>query len=375
MLAKANDIENAFNKTLGEIARLVDGEVVGDDSLVITGLCGIREAKKGDLTFVENPKYFPLARKTKASAIITSRDISQLEKPIIRTDNPSLAFAKVVSLIYDDSALNFKGIHPTALIAQDARIGKDVYIGPYVVIESQAKVGDNTVIHSGTYVGRQTIIGQQCLIYPNITIRERITIGNRVVIHCGAVIGSDGFGFTNVQGAHEKVPQIGTVVIEDDVEIGANVTIDRARFDKTFIGRGTKIDNLVQVGHNVIIGENCIIVAQVGISGSVTIGKGVILAGQAGIVGHLTIGEGVVVASQSAVTKSVPPFTKVWGCPAKPHDIAKRVNASLQRLPHYVKTIQELKERIESLEARLNGLSQMKRPHKSSTASYRHSPQ
>jgi len=369
MLAKVNDIENAFTKTLGEIARLVDGEVVGDGSLVITGLCGIKEAKKGDLTFVENPKYFSLARKTKASAIITSRDISKFEKPIIRTDNPSLAFAKVVSLIYDDSTLNFKGIHPTALIAQDAHIGKDVYIGPYVVIESQAMVGDKTIIHSGAYVGRQTIIGEKCLIYPNTTIRERITIGNHVVIHCGAVIGSDGFGFTNVQGAYEKVPQVGTVVIEDDVEIGANVTIDRARFDKTFVGRGTKIDNLVQIGHNVIIGENCIIVAQVGISGSVTIGKGVILAGQAGIVGHLTIGEGVVVASQSAVTKSVPPFTKVWGCPAKPYDIAKRVNASLQRLPHYVKTIQELKERIESLEAKLNGLSQMERPQKTSTAS------
>jgi len=369
MPVKVNDIGHAFQKTLGEIARLVDGEVVGDGGLVITGLCGIREAKEGDLTFVANPKYLSFASQTKASAIITPLDISKLAKPIIRTENPSLAFAKVVSLIFDDPAQNLKGIHPTAVIAKNVKLGKNVYIGPYVVVESGASIDDHTVIHSGTYIGRQTTIGKHCLIYPNITIRERITIGNHVVIHCGAVIGSDGFGFTNVEGAYEKIPQVGTVVIEDDVEIGANVTIDRARFDKTFIGRGTKIDNLVQIGHNVIIGENCIIVAQVGISGSVTMGNNVVLAGQAGIVGHLTIGEGVVVASQSAVTKSIPAFTKVWGSPAKPHDIAKRVNASLQRLPHYVKTIQELKERIELLENRLNGLSQTEHSHKTSTAS------
>lgn len=364
MPVKVNDTANRLNKTLGEIARLVDGEVVGDEKLVITGLCGITEAQQGDLTFVANPRYFPLARKTKASAIITPRDIFKLEKPMILTDNPSLAFARVVSFLYNDAAQNLKGIHPTAVIAQDAEIGQDVYIGPYVVLESQVAIGDQTIIHSGTYLGRQTTVGKKCLIYSNTTVRERITIGHRVVIHCGAVIGSDGFGYTNVEGVHEKIPQIGTVVIEDDVEIGANVTIDRARFDKTVIGRGTKIDNLVQIGHNVIIGENCIIVAQAGISGSVRIEKGAILAGQAGIAGHLTIGEGAVIAAQAGVTKSVPPFAKVSGYPAKPHEMAKRVNASLQRLPYYVKTIQELKERIEGLEAKLNILSQSEHSHK-----------
>ncbi len=358
-----------LKKTLGEIAQMIDGEVVGDRQVVITGLCGIKEAQEGDLTFLANNRYFSFTKTTKASALITPRDITGLEKPIIRVENPSLAFAKIVSLVFDDSPHKLKGIHPTAVIAGDAKIGKDVSIGPYVVIESRAEIGDQTIIHSGTYVGYQTVIGEKCLLYPNITIRERIRVGNRVVIHSGTVIGADGFGFTNIDGIHEKVPQIGIVIIEDDVEIGANVTIDRARFDKTVIGRGTKIDNLVQIAHNVIIGENCILVAQTGIAGSTTVGKGAILAGQAGVAGHLTIGEGAIIAAQAGVTKSVPAFTKVSGYPAKPHDLAKKVNASLQRLPHYVKTIQDLKERIELLEAKLNEFTHFDESYKKTTTS------
>ena len=342
-----------MRKTLREIAGLIDGEVIGDDQTVITGFSGIKEAQDGDIVFLANPKYFPLAEKTKASAILVARHTSVPGKNIIRTDNPSLAFSKIVSLSDSHGIKPVHGIHKTAVIASDVKLGRDAGVGPHVVIEEGAIIGDGTVILAGSYVGHHTVIGNHCLFYPNVTIREKVTIHNRVIIHSGTVVGSDGFGYIDVEGTHVKIPQVGTVEIEDDVEIGANVTIDRARFDKTFIGRGTKIDNLVQIAHNVIIGEGCIIVSQVGISGSTRVGKGAILAGQAGIVGHLTIGEGAVVAAQSGVSKSVPPHTQVWGFPAKPHAKALEINAHTQRLPVYVKTIQELKKRIEVLEEKM----------------------
>ncbi len=341
--------------TLKEIAAFVGGELVGDPSVVITGISGIKEAKKGEITFLANPKYARLMKTTRASAIITSKEITDSKKPLIRTDNPSLAFAKVVELVAPNHIGHPKGIHPTAIIDSTASLGKNVAIGPYAIIEKNVTIGDNTIIYGGCYIGSKTSIGEGCLIYPNVTIRERIQIGNHVIIHSGAVIGSDGFGFATVKGIQKKIPQIGTVLIEDEVEIGANVTIDRARFDKTIIGKGTKIDNLVQIAHNVVIGKNCIIVAQAGISGSTRLGEGVILAGQAGVVGHITIGKGAIVAAQAGVTKSVPPNTKVSGYPAKPHNIAKRVNACVQKLPDLYKHIKKLEEKIEKLEKKVKG--------------------
>ena len=342
-----------MRKTLAEIAKFLNGEIVGDSGVVITGLRGIKEAGSGDLTFVENSKYIPWVQKTKASAILTPRSLTVRGKSIVRIDNPSLAFAKVASLFVDDSSKHFKGIHKTAIIAADAKLGKNVAVGACAIIENKVKIGDNTVIYGGTYVGKKTVIGNDCLFYPNVTLLESITIGNRVIIHSGTVIGSDGFGYVFVKGRHEKIPQIGTVIIEDDVEIGANVTVDRARFDKTFIGRGTKIDNLVQIAHNVKIGENCIIIAQVGISGTTTLEKNVILAGQVGTAGHITIGEGAIVASRSVATKDIPPHTKVLGYPAIPDMEAKRINACMHKLPQHVKTISELKKRLVALEAKI----------------------
>lgn len=344
-----------MHKTLGDIAKFVDGEIVGDASLVITGLSGIKEAKEGDLTFVANSKYFPLVPQTKASAVIAPRETPAGSKSLIRTDNPSLAFAKIASIMSEANAFRPSGIHPTAIIADNARLGKNVSVGPFTVIEHGARIGDNTVLFSHCYVGPHTTLGADCLIYSNVSIREKIAIGNRVIVHCGTVIGSDGFGFVNVKGVHVKIPQIGTVQIDDDVEIGANVTIDRARFEKTHIGQGTKIDNLVQIAHNVKIGKNCIIVSQVGISGSTTIEDDCVLAGQVGVAGHLTIGKGTVVASKSGVPSDISPGSFVWGIPAKPHMHAKRVNAALQHLPDYVKVIQDLKRRVAELEAKLIG--------------------
>jgi UDP-3-O-[3-hydroxymyristoyl] glucosamine N-acyltransferase len=264
-----------------------------------------------------------------------------------------LAFAKVVNLFSKEAQKHPTGIHKHALVSSKAKVGKNVAIGAFAIIEDGANIGDNTIIYGGCYVGHGTKIGKDCLIYPQVCIRERLEIGNRVIIHSGTVIGSDGFGFANVRGVQHKIPQIGTVLIEDDVEIGANVTIDRARFDKTIIGKGTKIDNLVQIAHNVIAGENCIIVAQAGVSGSTVLGKNVTLAGQAGLVGHITVGDNAIVAAQGGVTKSVPANTMVSGYPAKPHDVAKKINACVQNLPNLYKKIRELEKRLEELSEKL----------------------
>jgi len=342
-----------MKKTLREIARLVKGEIVGDAGIVITGVCGIREAKNGDITFVANRRYMPLIDQTQASAIIAPLDVETASKPLVRTKDPSLAFAQVMAEMCPTGVRHPKGIHKTAVIAKSAKIGPGVALGAHVVVEDGAQIGAHCVIYAGCYIGAKTKIGRDCLLWPNVSVRERVEVGDRVIVQSGAVIGSEGFGYANVDGVYRLIPQVGIVVIEDDVEIGANVTIDRARFDKTVIGRGSKIDNLVQIAHNVTIGSNSIIVAQAGISGSTHIGDGVTIAGQAGLVGHITIGDGAVCAAQAGVTKSVPPKTIVSGYPARPHEEAKKLNAYISRLPELAQTIKELKKKIEDLETQL----------------------
>lgn len=343
-----------MRKTLAEIAEIVQGEVVGDKDIIITGFSSLDAAKEGDLTFVHNPKYMPLVHKTKASAIITPRDMIPPKCPIIRTDNPSLAFAKAISYLDKEKRRAFfSGIHKTAIVAEGVQLGKNVTIGPYAVVEGECVIGDETVIYGHCYIARKTIIGKNCLMYPHVTLRESIQVGNRVVIHSGTVIGSDGFGYEIVAGNHQKIPQVGIVVIEDDVEIGANATIDRARFEKTIIGQGTKIDNLVQIAHNVVIGKNCVIVAQVGISGSTVMGAGTIIGGQAGLTGHIKIGEKCMIAAQSGVSKSWPAKSKISGYPARTFMETQRINANLHQLPRYFKNIQALERKVEQLNKKL----------------------
>ncbi|MFT5169397.1 MAG: UDP-3-O-[3-hydroxymyristoyl] glucosamine N-acyltransferase [Lysobacterales bacterium] len=342
--------------TLAEIAKIVDGKVSGDENLVVTGLSGIEEAKEGELTFLDDKKFVSYLDTTNASAIIVPQDLKVIDRTVIFVDNPSLAFAKVIDT-FTDKNTSFSGVHKTAVVAENVTLGSNITLGPHVVISDNCSIGDNTFIMPGVSVGNNSSIGKDCVIHANVSIYHDTVIGDRVSIHSGSVIGSDGFGYTQKDGVHHKLPQIGCVVIEDDVEIGGNVVIDRARFDKTIIRRGTKIDNLVQIAHNVDVGEGVLIISQAGISGSCQIGKGAILAGQSGIAGHLSIGDGVIVAGKAGVTKSVLDKQMVSGYPAKPHKHAQKVNAAVQRLPVYVKTIRDLKKRIQKLEERVEDVS------------------
>jgi UDP-3-O-[3-hydroxymyristoyl] glucosamine N-acyltransferase len=337
-----------MKKSIKEIALLVGGEIIGDEGIQISSVNGIREAQQGEITFLANPMYKPLMNTTKASAIITSKEITSAEKTIIRTEDPSEAFTKVVSLFSgsQDSCSMPLGIHETVVIGKNVKLGTDVAIGAFVVIEDNTEIGDATALFPHVYIGKDSKIGSRTKIYPSVTIREGSVIGKRVTIHSNTVVGSDGFGYVQVKGAYQKIPQTGIVWIEDDVEIGSNVSIDRARFGKTFIGKGTKIDNLVQIAHNVYIGENSIIVSQAGISGSSRLGKNVILAGQAGIVGHIELEDNVIVAAQAGVTKSVPANSVVLGSPANPITEQKKIFALLHRLPELFKAVKELKDKV-----------------------------
>jgi len=338
--------------SLAELARLVGGEVVGDASVEITGVAGIKEAHEGDITFLANPKYDSYLATTRASAVIAAGNGGS-PKPVIKVANPYLAFLKVISLFTGETpGQSLRGVHPTAMIEGSASIGADVSIGAYCYVGANVRIGDRTTILPLVCVLDDASIGADCLLYPHVTVRERCEIGDRVILHAGCVIGADGFGYAKDGEANRKIPQIGVVRIEDDVEIGANTTIDRATTEVTLIKRGAKIDNLVQIAHNVVIGEHSILAAQVGVSGSTLIGKNVTLAGQAGLVGHINIGDNVMVGAQGGVTKSVPANTKVSGYPAREHSCARKIYALWARLPELFRDVKELAKRVEDLEKR-----------------------
>jgi UDP-3-O-[3-hydroxymyristoyl] glucosamine N-acyltransferase len=332
--------------TLKELADVSDGELIGDPMLKITGAASLSEATQGEISFFTDRKYIGLLRKTRASAIFVPLDFAEpINAAQIRVSNPTKSFEKVLLKFAPKPVTFAAGVHPSAVVDASAQLGERVSIQPLAVIEPGAKIGDDTVIGAGSYVGHETMIGPACHIYPHVTIRERSRIGSRVIIHSGAVIGADGFGFEMVYGRHQKIPQLGIVQIDDDVEIGANTTVDRARFGRTWIQEGVKIDNLVQIAHNVVIGKNSVIVAQTGISGSTRVGERVMMGGQVGIIGHVEIGDGTAIGAQSGISKSIP--GGVWfGSPAVPLAEAKQQIAWIHRLGKLFARVKEIEKQL-----------------------------
>jgi len=330
-----------------EIARIVGGEVIGDGQAVLKNLAPAEHAQAGDVTFAENADYFARAEQSAATAIIADKQFSSAKKIVIRVPNARVAFAKALALFFPEQQFA-AGIHSTAVVAKSAAVDPTAHIGPHCIVGERVRVGAHSVLQGGNFIGDDSKLGEEVNLFPNVTIYARTEIGHRVRVHAGTVIGSDGFGYVPDGGIHRKVPQIGNVIIGDDVEIGANVTIDRGALGSTVIGRGTKIDNLVQIAHNVEIGEHSIIIAQVGISGSTKLGKYVLLAGQVGLAGHLKIGNQVTVGARAGVMHDIPDGGKWLGTPAQPDKQAKRQMIAIQHLP-------DLLKRVAALERKLGG--------------------
>ena len=339
--------------TAGELAKLTGGELAGNAGEILTGANGLSEAKSGDVSFLGNPKYLSDALNTKAGVIFISKDadVSQFSgKNIIKVANPQYAYGMVLSIIEKErlAAIEIK-IHASASISPKAAVGKNSYIGQNVVVEDGAQIGDNAKIFPNVYIGANVKIGKDALIYPNVVIRENTIIGDRVILQPGVIIGGDGFGFAAVDGKNQKIPQIGIVVLGDDVEIGANTTVDRATVDATRIGSGTKIDNLVQIAHNVQLGDNCIVVAQTGIAGSTKVGNNTTIGAQVGIAGHLEIGSNVLVASQAGITNNVADGEKVGGNPQCDLQQSIKIRALMRKLPEMYNDLRQMKKEVEKL--------------------------
>lgn len=336
--------------TLGEIGERVGAKVHGDRTVRIHGVAGIENAGPGELSFVSDPKYRRLLPQCRASALIVPPEMEQPDFPLLVAEKVQLAFARASQLFMRLPFLA-AGVHPSAHVEADALVGDGAKIGPLAQVGRGARIGARTRVYGGVYVGSGVTIGEDCVIHPGVVILDRCLIGSRVILQSGAVIGGDGFGYAQDEdGRHVKIPQQGIVQIEDDVEIGANATIDRAVFGRTWIQQGAKIDNLVMVAHNVVVGEHAILVAQVGISGSTRLGRHVILGGQAGVVGHIEIGDGVRVAGQAGVSRSIKAGQDVMGSPAVPQRQWLQTYSSLQKLGRMKEEMRLLGERIAHLE-------------------------
>jgi UDP-3-O-[3-hydroxymyristoyl] glucosamine N-acyltransferase len=325
--------------TTAEIAKHLSGEVLGDGHAVLTGFATADHAKPGDLTF------FARAEESAATAIIADQRFNSAKKILIRVPNARIAFAKALALFFPEP-VKPAGIHPLSVVAASAQIDPTAHIGPHCTVGERVQIGARCVLQAGNFIGDDSTLADDTNLFPNVTIYPRTEIGKRVRIHAGTTIGSDGYGYVLDGGFHRKVPQIGNVIIRDDVEIGANVTIDRGALGPTIIGKGTKIDNLVQIAHNVEIGEHCLIISQVGIAGSSKLGNYVVLAGQAGIGGHLKIGHQAIVGAQSGVMTDIPDGGKWLGAPAQPDRDMKRQFIAIQRLPDLLKRIAEFERKF-----------------------------
>lgn len=338
--------------TLKEIHQLVGGTIYGDERATVSELAGLREANPKALSFIAQEKAMKVTEHLRAGALLVHRHLSDLAIPQIVVSNPLLAFAQVAQRFFVPPAAP-RGIAENLIQGADVRIGPDPSIWPFVTLGDRATIGARVTLYPGVFVGSDSTIGDDSILYPNVVVREGCSLGARVIVHSGAVIGSDGFGYVQHQGRHHKIPQLGGVVIEDDVELGANVTIDRATLGSTVIKQGTKVDNLVQIAHNVSVGEHSIVVAQVGIAGSTSIGRHVMIGGQAGLADHLQIGDQVMIAARAGVNRSLEPNQIVSGAPVMPHEIWMKAQAVIPRLPELRQLVRSLEQRVATLEERL----------------------
>jgi UDP-3-O-[3-hydroxymyristoyl] glucosamine N-acyltransferase len=337
---------------LSEIAESIRGKVVGDDRIVIAGINSLQEASEGEISFFADARYKEALKTTKASAILVSQPNDLFQGPQVVVSNPALSYAKVAAL-FSQPLPRFPGSSPGAVIHETSSIGDDVSIYPLVYVGKETIIGSGVTLFPGVFIGDRVRIGHNTVIHPNVTVMHDCIIGNEVILHAGTIIGSDGFGFVRDRSENVKIPQLGIVQIDDRVEIGANNAIDRAALGKTWIKRGVKTDNLVQIGHNVIIGEDSIIVAQVGISGSTRIGRGVLIGGQVGIGDHIEIGDRVMIGSQSGVAKSIPSGQVVSGTPTMPHRLWLRTTSLIPRLPDFNDRLRQLEKKLKEMEERL----------------------
>ncbi|MBU1626592.1 UDP-3-O-(3-hydroxymyristoyl)glucosamine N-acyltransferase [bacterium] len=340
-----------INKKVRELADLLGIPFEGDGDVEIYGYSGIQDSKKGTITFLSDKKFEKFLDKTRASAIILQKgkEYPSIKIPKLYSEYPYFTFVKIIEL-FKPRRHPLPGIHKTAIIEESVHFGNNVSIGAHVFIGEKTSIDDGSIIYPSAFIGRNCKIGKNSIIYPNVSILDETEVGSKVIIHSGTVVGSDGYGYINISGIHEKIPQTGKVVIEDDVEIGSNVSIDRATLDETRICKGTKIDNLVQIAHNVKIGENTLIVSQVGIAGSSEIGKNVILAGQVGVIGHIKIGDNSIIGSQSGIGKSLPPNSRCSGSPAIDHKSWLKSIVTFPKIPDMLKKLNELEERINKLD-------------------------
>jgi UDP-3-O-[3-hydroxymyristoyl] glucosamine N-acyltransferase len=347
-MATVSDIAAMLNAPLGTAASPADAR------RAVTGVAPLEAASPTELSFLAGDAHLRHLKHTRAAAVIVDRRVKLPASPaprvpLIIVDDAELATARVLQFFAPPIPRPAAGIDPDARIASSATVADSAAIGAKVVVGERTTIGARTVLHPGVVIGAEVAIGEDCELFPNVVIRERITIGNRVVIHAGSVLGTDGFGYRWDGSRHVKVPQIGTIAIEDEVEIGSCVCIDRAKMGVTRIGHGTKIDNLVQIAHNCVIGPHCIIVGQAGLAGSVTLGTGVVLGGQSGVRDHVTVGDGAMAAARTAVHEDVDPRAIVSGMPALPHRQSLREQAAMRRLPDLVTQVRELKEEVEKL--------------------------
>ena len=345
--------------TLSEIAAFIGAELPSGEAVANTRILGgasLSDAQAGDIVFYDNPRYLRSLRETKASVALVPLDFAEtVSTTLLRVESPSRAFTAIILKLRPPVPVSPPGIHPTAVIGNDVEIHPTASIQAQAVIEDGVKIGAGTIIGALSFVGRNSRIGDDCRIYPNVVLREDTLLGARVIIHSGTVIGADGFGFTLVNGKHTKIPQLGNVQIDDDVEVGACTTIDRARFGRTWIQTGAKIDNLVQIAHNVVVGPHCLIVAQTGISGSARLGRYVTLAGQVGVVGHVEIGDEVVVAAKSGVSKDTAPRQQLMGMFGVPMKEARELVAHYHRLPKTVAKIKAMEAELAELRKMVEG--------------------